>query len=151
MISYSFMESKRNDHNGQGEYNYIFSVPHTISLMGSYKPNDRWIFSGKFRYSTGRPTDRYIVHSNVLNDPDNIRYAQETTAVNGERLPDLISLDLRADYSIPRKWGTFSAFVDLVNISNRFNVNSELFIPNTGNISNVGLGVFPTFGIRIEL
>ncbi|QEH40745.1 TonB-dependent receptor [Chitinophaga sp. XS-30] len=151
LISYSFMESKRNDNNGLGDYNYIFSIPHTISVMGSYKPNDRWIFSGKFRYSTGRPTDRYIVHSNVLNNPENMRYAQETTAINGERLPDFISLDLRADYSIPRKWGTFSAFVDLVNISNRFNVNSELFIPNTGNISNVGLGVFPTFGIRVEL
>jgi hypothetical protein len=151
LISYSFMESKRNDNNGLGEYNYIFSTPHTISVMGSYKPNDRWIFSGKFRYSTGRPTDSYIVHSNVLNDPGNMRYAQETTAINGERLPDFISLDLRVDYSIPRKWGTFSAFVDLVNISNRFNVNSKLFIPNTGNISNVGLGVFPTFGIRAEL
>lgn len=151
LISYSFMESKRNDNNGLGDYNYIFSTPHTISVMGSYKPNDRWIFSGKFRYSTGRPTDRYIVHSNVLNNPENMQYAQETTAINGERLPDFISLDLRADYSIQRKWGTFSAFVDLVNISNRFNVNSKLFIPNTGNISNVGLGVFPTFGIRADL
>lgn len=151
LISYSFMESKRNDNSGLGDYNYIFSTPHTISVMGSYKPNDRWIFSGKFRYSTGRPTDSYIVHSNVLNDPGNIKYAQETTAINGERLPDFISLDLRVDYSIPRKWGIFSAFVDLVNISNRFNVNSKLFIPNTGNITNVGLGVFPTFGIRAEL
>lgn len=150
-ISYSFMESKRNDNNGLGEYNYIFSVPHTISLMGSYKPNSRWIFSGKFRYSTGRPTDSYVIHSNVLNDPTNMRYAQETTAINGDRLPDFISLDVRADYTIPRKWGTLSAFVDLVNISNRFNLNSELFIPNTGKISNVGLGVFPTFGIRAEL
>ncbi|NDI98740.1 TonB-dependent receptor [Flavobacterium sp. LaA7.5] len=150
-ISYSYMESKRDDHDGLGEYDYIFNIPHTISLLGSYKPNDKWIFSGKFRYSTGRPTDKYIVHSDVFNNPDMIRYSQEITAVNGERLPDFISLDVRADYNIQRKWGTFSAFVDLVNISNRFNVNSEQFVPETGETMNIGLGVFPTFGVRVEL
>lgn len=150
-ISYSYMESKRDDNDGLGEYDYIFSVPHTISLLGSYKPNDKWIFSGKFRYSTGRPTDEYIVHDNVFNDPNMVRYSQEITEVNGERLPDFISLDIRVDYNVQRTWGTFSAFVDLVNVSNRFNVNLETFIPETGVVSNIGLGVFPTFGIRVEL
>ncbi|MPS75010.1 MAG: TonB-dependent receptor [Chryseobacterium sp.] len=150
-ISYSYMQSKRDDNDGMGEYNYIFNIPHTISLMGSYKPNDKWIFSSKFRYSTGRPTDKYIIHSDVLNDPNMLRYSQEITEVNGERLPDFFSLDIRVDYNVQRKWGTFSAFVDMVNISNRFNVNSELFIPETGRISNIGLGVFPTFGVRVEL
>ncbi|MGA0557613.1 TonB-dependent receptor [Larkinella sp. VNQ87] len=150
-ISYSYMESKRDDQDGLGEYNYIFNIPHTISLLGSYKPSNKWVFSGKFRYSTGRPTDRFIVHSNVLNDPSMMRYSQEITAVNGERLPDFISLDLRADYNVQRAWGTFSAFVDLVNVSNRFNINSEQFVPETGRISNIGLGIFPTFGVRVEL
>lgn len=150
-VSYSYMESKRDDHDGLGEYDYIFNVPHTFSLMGSYKPNDKWIFSGKFRYSTGRPTDSYIVHPDVFNNPDMIRYSQEVTAVNGDRLPNFISLDVRADYNLQRKWGTFSAFVDLVNISNRFNVNSEQFVPETGQVMNIGLGVFPTFGVRVEL
>lgn len=150
-LSYSYMESKRNDHNGLGVYNYNFSVPHTVSLMGSYKPSNKWIFSGKFRYSTGRPTDAYIIHSDVLNNPDKPRYSQEITAVNGGRLPDFISLDVRIDHNVQREWGTFSAFIDLVNISNRFNVNSEQFIPETGKVANIGLGVFPTFGIRIEL
>lgn len=150
-ISYSYMESKRDDNDGLGEYDYIFSVPHTFSMMGSYKPNDRWIFSGKFRYSTGRPTDDFIVHSNVFNDPNMVRYSQEITTVNGDRLPDFISLDIRVDYNLLKTWGTFSAFVDLVNVFNRFNVNSELLVPETGRISNVGLGIFPTFGIRVEL
>lgn len=150
-VSYSYMQSKRNDNNGLGNYNYIFNIPHTISLLGSYKPGTRWVFSGKFRYSTGRPTDEYIVHSNVFNNPDMLRYSQEITAVNGRRLPAFISLDMRADYNVQRKWGTFSFFADLVNISNRFNVNSEVYIPNTGKVYNLGLGVFPTFGVRVEL
>lgn len=150
-VSYSYMQSKRDDNNGLGEYDYIFEIPHTVSLLGSYKPNNKWIFSGKFRYSTGRPADQYIVHSDVLNDPNKLRYSQEITDVNGKRLPDYISLDIRIDYNVQMKRGTFSAFVDLANINNRFNINNEIFLPDTGRVFNMGLGVFPTFGVRVEL
>jgi len=150
-ISYSYMQSKRDDHNGLGSYDYVFNIPHTFSLMGSYKPGKQWIFSGKFRYSTGRPTDQYSAHSNVFKDPSLLRYSQEVSAVNGKRLPDFISLDARVDYYRQTKWGVFSAFVDIVNVLNRFNVNTEVFLPNTGRVYNVGLGVFPTFGIRVEI
>ena len=97
-IGYSYMLSKRDDHDGLGKYNYIFSEPHTFSLLGSYKPNEKWVFSGKFRYGTGRPTDTYIVHGNVFKNPAILRSSQEITYKNGNRLADFISLDLRADY-----------------------------------------------------
>ncbi|MCE7065239.1 TonB-dependent siderophore receptor [Dyadobacter sp. CY326] len=150
-VSYSYMQSKRDDNNGLDEYDYTFNIPHNFSLLGSYKPNEKWIFSGKFRYSTGRPIDEYIVHDNVLNDPNKIRYSQEITAVNGRRLADYVSLDIRVDYNVPMKKGMFSAFVDLANINNQFNVNAEIFVPQTGRVFNSGLGVFPTFGVRVEL
>ncbi|MCF0052474.1 TonB-dependent receptor [Dyadobacter sp. LJ53] len=150
-VSYSYMQSKRDDNNGSGEYDYTFNIPHNFSLLGSFKPNEKWIFSGKFRYSTGRPIDAYIVHENVLNDPNKIRYSQEITAVNGKRLADYVSLDIRVDYNVPMKEGMFSAFVDLANINNQFNVNAEIFLPQTGRVFNSGLGVFPTFGVRVEL
>ncbi|MCG2615205.1 TonB-dependent receptor [Terrimonas sp. NA20] len=150
-ISYSYMESKRDDNNGLGEYDYTFNIPHNFSLLGSYKPNSKWIFSGKFRYSTGRPIDEYIVHSDVLTNPDMLRYSQEITAINGRRLPDYISLDIRIDYTIPMRKGLFSAFIDLANINNQFNINAEIFLPQTGRVFNSGLGVFPTFGVRVEM
>ncbi|MET0464650.1 MAG: TonB-dependent receptor [Chitinophagaceae bacterium] len=150
-ISYSYMESKRDDNNGLGEYDYTFNIPHNFSLLGSYKPNSKWIFSGKFRYSTGRPIDEYIVHSDVLTNPNMLRYSQEITAINGRRLPDYISLDIRIDYTIPMRKGLFSAFIDLANINNQFNINAEIFLPQTGRVFNSGLGVFPTFGVRVEM
>jgi hypothetical protein len=150
-VNYSYMESKRDDNNGLGEYDYTFSIPHNFSLLGSYKPNNKWIFSGKFRYSTGRPADVYTLHANVLDNPDMLRYSQEITEINGRRLPDYVSLDVRVDYNVPMKKGMFSAFVDLANINNQFNVNTEVFIPNTGNVYRAGLGMFPTFGVRVEL
>ena len=149
-ISYSFMSSKRDDHNGQGEYDYIFNLPHVISLLGSYKPNEKWIFSGKFRYASGRPTDKYIVHADVLSEPNYLRYAQEVTEKNGERLADFISLDLRADYKFLVKKMSVTAFFDIVNVLNRFNESSAIFQPLTGKTYYLGLAVFPTFGVRLD-
>lgn len=150
-IGYSYMLSKRDDQNGLGTHNYIFSQPNVISLLASYEPNKRWVFSGKFRYSTGRPTDKYFVHANVLNNPSYLRYAQEITGKDANRLPDFISLDLRADYKIQMQKSAMTAFVDIVDVLNRFNQSAEIFQPITGRTYNLGLAVFPTFGIRIEL
>lgn len=149
-ISYSYMDSKRDDHDGLGEYNYIFNLPHVISLLGSYKPNDQWIVSGKFRYASGRPTDKYIVHADVFGNADYLRYAQEVTEKNGERLADFISLDLRADYKFQLKKIGWTAFFDVVNVLNRFNESSALFQPLTGKTYFLGLAVFPTFGMRMD-
>lgn len=150
-LGYSFMNSKRDDHDGLGEYDYIFNLPHVISVLGSYKPNEKWIFSGKFRYATGRPTDKYIVHNNVFNDPSFLRYSQEIIEKNGDRLADFISLDLRADYKFRRKKMEWTAFFDVVNVMNRYNESSALFQPLTGKSTFLGLAVFPTFGMRVEL
>jgi hypothetical protein len=150
-VSYSYMLSKRDDSNGLGKYDYIFSQPNTISLLASYKPNDKWIFSGKFRYSTGRPTDKYIVHSDVLKNPSYLRYSQEIVSKNGDRLNDFISLDLRADYSIRSKKATWTIFVDIVDAQNRFNQSEEVFQPLTGKTYALGLAIFPTFGLRVDL
>lgn len=149
-VSYSYMDSKRDDHDGLGEYNYIFNLPHVISLLGSYKPNDKWIFSGKFRYASGRPTDQYIVHSDVFDNAGYLRYAQEVKEKNGERLADFISLDLRADYKFRLKKIGWTAFFDVVNVLNRFNESSALFQPLTGKTYFLGLAVFPTFGMRMD-
>ncbi|MDP9048092.1 MAG: hypothetical protein M3N14_08135, partial [Bacteroidota bacterium] len=150
-IGYSYMLSKRNDHNGLGTYNYIFSQPHVISLLGSYQPNKKWIFSGKFRYSTGRPTDRYVVHDNVLNKPAYLRDSQEIFGKNENRLPDFVSLDMRADYKIQYEKSAVTIFFDIVDVNNRFNPSAEIFQPLTGKTYNLGLAVFPTFGVRIGL
>jgi len=150
-ISYSYMHSTRDDHDGLGKYDYIFDLPHVISLLGSYEYSKKWVFSGKFRYTTGRPTDKYIVHNNVFNNPSFIRYSQEVTARNGERLADFISLDLRADYSFTRARIRYTAFFDVVDVLNRFNESSAIFQSLTGKTFSLGLAVFPTFGLRLEL
>jgi hypothetical protein len=150
-LSYSYMESVRDDNNGYGEYDYTFNIPHVVSLMASYNPNDRWILSTRFRYGTGRPIDDFIVHDNVLNDPDQMRYGQEITQVNGKRVPDFLSLDIRADYKVQMRRSDLTLFLDVTNIQNTFNVSREVFIPLTGEVTRTGLGMLPTFGVKLEL
>ncbi len=150
-VSYSYMASVRDDNNGQGEYDYTFNVPHVVSLLASYKPNERWIVAAKFRYGTGRPIDDFIVHENVLNNPDRLRYGQEITATNGKLLPDFVSFDIRADYTMRMKRSDLTLFLDITNIQNTFNVSAETFVPLTGDVARVGLGVLPTFGVKLEL
>jgi hypothetical protein len=149
-IGYSYMQSKRNDNNSLGNYDFSFSQPHMFSFLGSYKPNSKWVFSSKFRYSTGRPKDKYIIYSNVLNNPNNIKYSQEITQKNGDKLNDFISLDARVDYKFYTKKIATTAFIDIVDILNRYNQSSEIFQPITGKTYYDGLAIFPSFGIRIE-
>jgi hypothetical protein len=150
-VGYSYMQSKRDDHDGQGEYNYTYSQPHIFSLLASYKPNDKWVFSTKFRYATGRPKDAYLIHDNVFSNANYYRYSQELIGKNKDRLNDFISFDTRADYRFHYKKMAVTTFIDIVNFLNRHNHSSENFQPITGRTYYDGLAIFPSFGLRIEL
>ena len=149
-VGYSYMQSKRNNNDGLGEYDFAFSQPHQVNFLISYKPNKHWIVAAKFRYATGKPTAEYIIHENIFNDPDYIRYSMETTGRNTDRLPDFISLDVRADYRFQIKRLGLTAFIDIVDINNRQNANGENLNIITGKTSYEGISIFPTFGLKFE-
>ncbi len=149
-IGYSYSQSKRDDNNGQGEYNYTYSQPQIFSLLASYKPINKWVFSTKFRYATGRPKDTYTIHNNIFNNNTYNRYSQEITNKNADRLSEYISFDVRADYRVQIKKTSITAFIDIVDFLNRFNQSSEAFQQITGKTYFDGLAIFPSFGIRIE-
>jgi hypothetical protein len=150
-IGYSYMQSKRNDHNSFGEYNFDFSQPHQINFLISYKPNEHWVLATKFRYATGKPKYQYIIHNNIFNDPNNIRYSEEITAENKDRLPDFISLDIRADYRFQVGQINLTAFIDIVDVLNRQNVNGESFNYIRGKTYYDGISIFPSFGLKFQL
>jgi len=148
---YSFIQSKRNNNDGLGEYDFTFSQPNQFNFLIGYKPNKKWILSTKFRYATGKPTDKYIIHSNIFYDPGNIRYSEEITGRNKERVSDFISLDIRADYRFQIRQVSMTAFVDIVDVLNRQNVNGQSFNYILGKTYNDGISIFPTFGLKFQL
>jgi len=149
-IGYSYIEIKRNDHDGIGEYNFAFSQPHQFNLMISYKVNEHWLFSIKYRYATGKPKDNYVIHENVLNNSNYLRYSKELIGRNELRLPNFTSLDLRANYNFKFKNSKIIVFVDIVNVLNKQIANSESFNPITGKNYYDGLAIFPTGGLKFE-
>jgi len=149
-IGYSYIEIKRNDHDGIGEYDFAFSQPHQFNFMLSYKASKHWLFSMKYRYATGKPKDNYIIYRDVLNNSNYLRYSKELVGRNELRLPDFTSLDIRANYNFKFKTSTMTIFVDIVNVFNKQIANSESFNAITGQNFYDGLAIFPTGGMKFE-
>ncbi|MFA6978932.1 MAG: TonB-dependent receptor [Ignavibacteriaceae bacterium] len=149
-LNYSYSASKRNDNDGRGEYNSDFSQPNIFNVLVGYELNKEWSFSTKWKYSTGRPKDSYIVHENIYNNPNYVRYSREITGNNDERLNDFQSLNIRVDYR--HQFGALAlvAFLDVLNVYNRLNVSDEQFIEFTGKIKEGGFKMIPTFGFKLE-
>jgi CarboxypepD_reg-like domain/TonB-dependent Receptor Plug Domain len=150
-INYSYSQSKRNDHNGLGSYNYDFNRPHMFNLLAGYEFNKKWALSLKWNYTSGHPRDKYIIHENVHNNKNYLRYSQEIVSKNTDRSDPIHSLNVRIDYR--HQFGPLGmiAFLDIFNLYNNTNANQVRFIERSGKQVNVGLGILPTFGLKFEL
>jgi CarboxypepD_reg-like domain/TonB-dependent Receptor Plug Domain len=151
MLSYSYMDVKRNDNDQLGDYPFTFSQPHQVNIMISYKVNENISFSCKYRYATGRPTDDYRIFSNVLGSSQMAYYGMELIGRNQNRLPDFSSLDIRVNYTFRVGGVSCRAFVDIVNVLNRQIANNMNFNHLTGISYFDGIAIFPSGGFQFEM
>jgi hypothetical protein len=150
-INYSYAQSKRNDHDGSGEYNADFNQPHIFNILAGYELNEEWSFSAKWKYATGRPADSYILHADIFNNPSFVRYSKEITGNNGRRLDDFHTLNIRVDYRKQLGRCALVTFVDVMNVYDRLNPSEERLIEKTGEVKKIGFRMIPTFGLKLEL
>ena len=149
--TYSYSRARRDDKLGEGEYASDWDRPHAFGIVSAWQPSDRWTFSAKWKYASGRPTDAFIVHSDVLAGAGPLRYSKELTHTNAGRLPVYHSLSLRADYQ--RRFGPLSlvAYLDIMNVYGRKNGNAYEWDERRGVNIIEGLDeLLPTFGLRFE-
>jgi outer membrane receptor for ferrienterochelin and colicin len=149
--TYSFSRARRDDKLGEGEYPSDWDRPHAFGIVGAWQPSDRWTFSAKWKYASGRPTDAFVVHSNVLGDGNPMRYSKELTLNNADRMPVYHSLNLRADYQ--RRFGPLSlvAYLDILNVYGRKNGDAFEWDERRGVNIVEGLDEpLPTIGVRFE-
>jgi outer membrane receptor protein involved in Fe transport len=149
--TYSYSRSRRDDKLGEGEYAADWDRPHAFGIVSAWQPSDRWTFSAKWKYASGRPTDAFVVHSDVLGDADPLRYSKELTSTNTGRLPVYHSLSLRADYQ--RRFGPLSlvAYLDVLNVYSRKNGDAYDWNERRGVNTLGGLNEpLPNIGIRFE-
>ncbi len=149
-VNYSYSTNKRNDNDGNGEYNGDFSQPHVFNILYGYELNKEWSFSAKWKYATGRPKDSFIVHGNIFNDPNVVRYSKEITGNNVQRWEDFQTLNFRVDYR--HQFGSLAlvTFLDVLNLYDRLNASEEQLNEITGTIKKSGFRIIPTLGVKLE-
>jgi hypothetical protein len=113
-----------------------------VSASGGYQPNERWIFSAKFQFATGRPHTPYYAPNGW----------QKTSEYLSERLDPTHRLDLRVDRRWFFDWGTLIAFLDVQNVYNRNNVQSVRWdYAEQKEDRASAIGVLPSIGLSLEL
>lgn len=149
-ITYSYALSKRNDHDGFGVYTSPYNQPHNFAVIYGYQVNKQWFVSAKWKYNVGRPKDRFIVHENVLDNADVMRFSKEITRRNADRLSDFHLLTVRTDYRKQLNKFALITFLELDNLYNRFNTWEDRFSELTGEERAMGLGFFANAGFKLE-
>ena len=152
--TYSYAHARHDDQLGEGEYPSDWDRPHSFGLLAAWDMSDRWSLSAKWRFASGRPSDAFVIHNDVLAGstlPYLLRYSRENTLRNTERLPAFHSLTLRADYH--RRFGPVNmiAFLDFVNVYGRRNTNSYEWDERRGvNVSDGLDDSLPFLGVKLE-
>ena len=97
---------------------------HTVSLVGTWEPNETWSFGAKAQYHTGKP-DTAVAGwelSEVTEESPESLWVANYGELNGARFPDYFKLDLRAARRFTL-WGLEgSVHLDVLNVTNRENV-----------------------------
>ncbi|KAF0140963.1 MAG: TonB-dependent receptor plug [Stygiobacter sp.] len=150
-VNYSYSTNKRNDNDGNGEYNGDFSQPHVFNILVGYEFNKEWSLSAKWKYATGRPKDSFIVHGNIFKDPNFVRYSKEITGNNDQRFDDFQTLNFRIDYRLQFGRLALVTFLDVLNLYDRLNASEEQLNEITGTIKKSGFRMIPTFGFKLEI
>lgn len=149
-VVYAFNRSRIDDKDGFGEHDADFNRKHFFSIGGSWEINDRWKVGARWKWATGRPTDDFIINSNVLGPGQPLRYSKELTRPNALRLDDYHSLNVRVDYR--RNFGPVDlvGFLDVINVYGGPGGGSQEFDPRRGVIVSDEGEAFPIIGLIVE-
>lgn len=122
-----------------------FETRWIANLLGGWRPNSTWEFSGKFRAAAGLPTTPFVTSGPRAGQQDFSRYNE------GPRLPTFASLDLRAD----RRW-SFShrqliAYIDLQNVTGSKGIGRYFWDQREQRVKkNESIGLLPSIGINLQ-
>ena len=105
----------------------------------------------------GLPYTRLGVNTSTKVDPDGTvrrvpyyTYPDESEW-NSKRRKSYITLGLRYDFKVYRKWGNFTGYIDIANILNNTPVVDEILNTETGELEKqYAPGILPMFGVMID-
>jgi hypothetical protein len=146
-VVYAYNDARIDDNDGFGKYDAAFNRKHFFSVGGSWEISERWKLGARWKWATGRPTDDFIINSDVLGPGQPLRYSKELTQRNALRLDNYHSLNIRVDYR--RTFGPVDlvAFLDVINVYGGPGGGSQEFDPRRGVIVADDGEPFPIIGL----
>ena len=116
-LAYTYSVSVRQDGELLPDYHSEFDRPHNLTLVGSFRPSDRWRVGAKFLYASGNPRTPVVGSKQVDGEWYVVRGPK-----NSARYPDCHMLDVRVDRTFQFANWEFLAYLDLWNVYGRQNV-----------------------------
>jgi hypothetical protein len=149
-VVYAYNDARIDDNDGFGEYDADFNREHFFSIGGSWEITQRWKLGARWKWASGRPTDDFIINSDVLGAGQPLRYSKELTQQNALRLDDAHSLNIRVDYRLPLGPVDLVAFLDVINVYGGPDGGHKEFDPRRGVIVEDEGEALPIIGLIFE-
>jgi len=146
LVSASYSKTKYKDLNGDW-YDRIYDNEFNFTLEGGYIPNNNWEFKLRWIYAGGSPYTPYDIEksaqlNNGIWDIENI---------NGKRLPDYHSLNVRVDRRFYFSGSNLIVFLSVWNAYERENVAQYVWDQKEKKIDKqLQWSTLPVLGIEFE-
>jgi hypothetical protein len=149
-IAYTLSRSERRASPSQPFYAFDFDETHNLSVVGSWRIDDRWRVGARFRFTSGNP---YTPEGPGALDAGSATYLPTPALVpNGSRLPPFHQLDLRVDRTWRLGAVRLTAYVDIENV---YSYQAPIGLAYSFNYASSefarGLPILPSLGLRGEL
>jgi len=147
-IAYTLSRSERYDRGDRDPEWTLFSLDqtHILSSVVGYKWGKGWSLGTTVRWVTGNPTTPRL---GARFDIDSRFYRPLRGDRRTDRLPDYFQMDLRLEKKSSAKRNSFIWFVDVLNLTNRQNIEFYIYQYDQRAYSGIaGVPFFPSFGIE---
>ena len=148
--TYSYNDAVIDRKDGRGDVAADFNREHVATLGLTWEINDRWKVAGRYKYLSGRPDEEFIIHADVLEDGEPLRYSKEITERNVGRKSSYSLLNLRVDYR--RAFGPIdvTTFLDIINVTSAASSDDTEFDYRRGVEVEDDNEAEPLIGLRLD-
>ena len=146
LISGTFARSRYRDLDGHWR-NRVYDGRFIFSAQGGFKPNSNWEFSLRWDWAGGMPYTPFDIETSQAAGSG----VFDISMINGRRLPDYQSLNIRADRRFYFRSSNLVLYISVWNVFNRKNTVSYYWNTIEQRPDSVnGWGVLPVFGVEFE-
>ncbi len=152
-MSYGYSVSKRDNHDGRGEYFFEYDRTHIVNLIASWKPLEWFQVGFRWRYASGLPVT--AITGSVYDAGRGEYLPVYSQDFRGERLPSYHKLDIRFDFFADWFDVRWDLYIEILNACNHNNVYQQDFNQREPYSSDnpdyvYDLPLIPYFGIEVR-